>query len=71
MPDSSTLKAVASWNSLYGERRHLYRIINHTGSGTSINVFLYCTSIARLEGNFGWLSICAYKILSFGILAQN
>ena len=39
----------ASWNSIYGGRRQVYGNINHTGSGTLINVFSFFPSIAQLE----------------------
>ena len=41
--------AAASWNSVYGGRHQVYGNINHIGSGTSINIFTFFTSIARLE----------------------
>ena len=41
------LKVTASWNSVHRGRRQVYGNINHTGSGTSINVFSFFTSIAR------------------------
>ena len=44
-----SIKAAASWNSVYGGRGQVYGNINHTGSVTSINIFSFCTSVARLE----------------------
>ena len=43
------LKVTASWNSVYGGHFQVYRNINHTGSGTSINVSSFFTSIVGLE----------------------
>ena len=66
------LKAAANWNSVYGGRRQVYRSVNHTGSGTSINVFSFFNSIAWLEkGKLGQLSLRVYKVLSFSILTQH
>ena len=46
---SSTLKVAASRNNVNGRCRQIYGNVNHIGSGTSINVFSFLTSIARLE----------------------
>ena len=47
----------------------MYGSINHTGSGTSINIFSFFTSIARLEkGNLGQPSLHVYKVLLFSVL---
>ena len=68
----STLKAAASSTSAYKGHRHVYRNINHTGSGTSINVFSFFTSIAWLEnGEFGRPYLRVYKVMFFSILTQH
>ena len=65
---SSTLKVAVSWDSAYGGRRQVYRNINHTRSGTSINVFSFFTSIARLEeGKLGRPALRAYEVLLLSV----
>ena len=62
----------ASCNSIYGRHREVFGYINDTGSGTSITVFSFFTSIARLEkGKLGRPSLRTYKVLSFIVITQG
>ena len=62
----------ASCNSVYGRHREVFGYINDTGSGTSITIFSFFTSIARLEkGKLGRPSLRTYKVLSFIVITQG
>ena len=45
----TVLEETASCNGIYGGCHQVYGNINDTRSGTSMNVFLFFTSIACLE----------------------